>query len=71
MGAESPVESVLPGPCQKTSLLRPSWPQVSSLDLHRGAPDLQVVIKPAGSTRSCSATQVAASLDAPIDQLSR
>ncbi len=42
MGAESPVESVLPGPCQKTSLLRPSCPQVSSLDLHRGAPDLQV-----------------------------
>jgi hypothetical protein len=40
--AESPIESVLPGPRQKTSLLRPSWPQVSLRDLHRGAPNLKV-----------------------------
>jgi hypothetical protein len=40
--AESPVESALPGPRQKTSLLRPGWPQVGWLDLHRGAPNLQV-----------------------------
>jgi hypothetical protein len=42
VGAESPIESVLPGPCQKASSLRPSWPQVGWLDLHRGAPNLNV-----------------------------
>jgi hypothetical protein len=42
VGVESPVESVLPGPRQKTSSLRPSWPQVGSFDLHRGAPNLNV-----------------------------
>ena len=42
MGAESPVESVLPGPCQETSLLRPGWPGVGWLDLRRGTPNLDV-----------------------------
>jgi hypothetical protein len=42
VGAQSPVESVLPGPRQNTSLLRPSWPQVGSFDLHRGSPNLKV-----------------------------
>jgi hypothetical protein len=42
VGAQSPVESVLPGPRQNTSLLRPSWPQVGSFDLHRGTPNLKV-----------------------------
>jgi len=42
VGAQSPVEPVLPCPRQNTSLLRPSWPQVGSFDLHRGAPNLKV-----------------------------
>jgi hypothetical protein len=42
VGDELLVESVLPGPRQKTSLLRPSWPKVSWLDLHCRAPDLYV-----------------------------
>ena len=64
VNAESPIESVLPGPRQKTSLLKPSWPQVGWLDCIAARQTCRSVIKPAGSTRSCSATQVAASLDA-------
>jgi hypothetical protein len=40
--AESRVEPVLPCSGEKTSLLRPSWPQAGWLDLHRGAPNLKV-----------------------------
>ena len=38
-GHELPLESLLPGPRKKTSLLGPGWPEVGPLDPHRGAPD--------------------------------
>jgi hypothetical protein len=42
VGTESPDESVLPGSCQKTSLLRAGWLLTGVFDLHRGPPNLKV-----------------------------
>jgi hypothetical protein len=59
--AESPIESVLPGPRQKLRRSGPVGRKSACATCIAARQTSRSVIKPAGSTRSCSSAQVAAS----------